>query len=163
MALKGKKKKYLLWTLLVLLVVFGLIQLVPYGRDHSNPPVTEEPPWDSDGTRTMFMAVCGDCHSHETRWPWYSHVAPASWLVQSDVDEARRHFNVSVWDRPYNHSEHAAEMFRGGQMPLWYYKPAHPETWLSDDQRAELLAGLVATFGDEAENEHADDHEEHEH
>ncbi len=58
--------------------VLLIIQAVPYGRDHSNPPVQAEPPWDAPETRAVFLRVCGNCHSHETRWPWYSYVAPAS-------------------------------------------------------------------------------------
>lgn len=46
--------------------VFALIQLVPYGRDHSNPPVVAEPAWDSPQTRELFFRACKDCHSHET-------------------------------------------------------------------------------------------------
>jgi mono/diheme cytochrome c family protein len=129
------------------------IQLVPYGREHANPPVAREPAWDRPRTRELFFRACKDCHSHETVWPWYSFVAPASWLVQHDVDEARSHFDVSDWGRERNHGDEAAAEVREGEMPLWYYLPAHPEAQLSDAERAELIAGLVATFGDE-EHEH---------
>ena len=88
-------------------------QLIPYGRVHSNPPVTLEPAWDSAATRELFFRACRDCHSNETVWPWYSHVAPVSWLVTSDVEEGREHFNVSVWDRPKQDGDEAAEMVRG--------------------------------------------------
>ena len=61
-----------------------LIQLVPYGRDHASGGTTTEPAWDSPRTRTLFMDACGDCHSNLTKWPWYSNIAPVSWLTQSD-------------------------------------------------------------------------------
>jgi mono/diheme cytochrome c family protein len=125
------------------------IQLVPYGREHANPPVAREPAWDAPRTRELFFRACKDCHSHETVWPWYSHVAPMSWLVQYDVDEARSHFDVSDWGRKHNEGDEAAKMVREGEMPLWYFLPAHPEARLSDSEREELIAGLVATFGDE--------------
>ena len=85
------------WAIeLVLLAV--LIQLIPYGHDHSNPPVMEEPTWDSPQTRAIVKRACFDCHSNETVWPWYSNIAPASWLVYRDVSEGREHLNFSEWD-----------------------------------------------------------------
>ena len=129
------------------------IQLVPYGRDHSNPPLGLEPHWDEVKTRTLFLRACGDCHSNQTRWPWYSHVAPASWLVQHDVEEGRSHFNVSEWEREEQHGDEAAEKLRDGDMPPWFYLPAHPEARLDSPRQHALVAGLVATFGDESERE----------
>ena len=95
------------------------------------------------------MRTCADCHSHETRWPWYAHVAPVSWLVEHDVREGREHFNVSAWDAGPGHADEAAHELEEGEMPLWFYTPLHPEARLSDGEREELLAGLRATFGDE--------------
>ena len=135
--------------ILAALALAAAIQLVPYGRRHSNPPVVREPAWDRPITRELFFRACKDCHSHETEWPWYSHVAPFSWLVEYDVAEARSHFDVSDWGRPHNEGDEAAEMVREGEMPLWYYLVAHPEARLSSSERDELVAGLVATFGDE--------------
>lgn len=146
---------------LLSLVGLGLvIQLVPYGRAHENPAVLQEPEWDRPETREIFFRTCKDCHSNETVWPWYSFVAPASWLVQRDIDEGRSHFNVSEWGRKRNHGDEAAEMVRKGEMPPWFYLPAHPEARLSDAAKEALIAGLVATFG-EAEPEH--DSASHEH
>ena len=79
----------------LLLLAFVAIQLVPYGRDHDNPAVIAEPNWDSPQTRDLFMTACGDCHSYETEWPWYSNIAPVSWLVQHDVEEGREKLNFS--------------------------------------------------------------------
>lgn len=124
------------------------IQLVPYGRAHDNPPVTAEPPWDSPQTRETFMRVCRDCHSNETRWPWYSHVAPESWLVQRDVDEGRSHFNVSEWGRAKQHGDEAAEEVSEDEMPPWFYRPLHPEARLASAERERFIAGLTATFGE---------------
>jgi mono/diheme cytochrome c family protein len=134
---------------LVLLGLLLVIQLVPYGRDHENPPVKNEPAWDSARTRELFFQTCGDCHSYETRWPWYASVAPTSWLVQHDVEEGRSEFNVSRWGEGKQEAEEAAEMLREGEMPPWFYLPAHPEARLDDATKQELLRGLVATFGEE--------------
>jgi hypothetical protein len=85
-------------------------------------------------------------------------VAPASWLVQRDVVEGRSHFNVSDWGRAENHGDEAAQLVRGAEMPPWFYLPAHPEARLSDSERDELVAGLVATFGEDSNDSHDHDH-----
>lgn len=138
---------------ITLVALFLVAQLLPVGAPRTNPAVTAEPPWDSPRTRELFFRACGDCHSNETRWPWYSRVAPASWLVAHDVAEAREHLNVSEWDRPQKDADEAAEEVRDGEMPLAIYLPLHPEARLDASTRAELVAGLVATFG-EQESEH---------
>ena len=147
---------------LLALVGLGLaIQLVPYGRDHVNPPVAREPDWDQPRTRELFFRACKDCHSNQTEWPWYSSVAPASWLAQRDVEEGREHLNVSEWGRKKNDGDEAAKMVRKGEMPPWFYLPLHPEARLSDTERKEFIAGLVATFGDEEEEDEHEDEREH--
>ena len=99
--------------ILFLVGVLGLllIQLVPYGRDHTNPRVIAEPTWDSAKTRATAVIACFDCHSNETKWPWYSNIAPMSWLVQRDVDEGREHMNLSEWT-PGQGSEAAEKVHR---------------------------------------------------
>ena len=134
----------------VLLGGFLAIQLVPYGRDHDNPPVTAEPSWDSDLTRELTVAACYDCHSNETVWPWYSNVAPVSWLVQRDVDEGREELNYSEWNRAQD-GEESAETVREGSMPPRSYLLTHPDARLTDAELAALENGLAATFGDESE------------
>jgi len=134
--------------LLVLLVLFGLIQLVPYGKE-ANPAVFSEPAWDSPATRDLFFLACGDCHSNETRWPWYSSIAPLSWLVRLDVDEGREHLNVSAWTKQRkNKGDEAAKAVREGEMPPWFYLIPHPEARLSETEERFLIHGLVATFGE---------------
>ena len=132
--------------ILFLVGVLGLllIQLVPYGRDHTNPKVVAEPPWDSAKTRATAVIACFDCHSNETKWPWYSNIAPMSWLVQRDVNEGREHMNLSEWT-PGQESE-AAEMVEAGKMPPFQYLLAHPEARLSDADKAAFIQGLSATF-----------------
>ncbi len=62
----------------VILLIGGIAQLVPFGRDHENPPVQAEISWDSQQTKELFFRACGDCHSNNTQWPWYSNIAPVS-------------------------------------------------------------------------------------
>ncbi|MBL8897332.1 MAG: heme-binding domain-containing protein, partial [Planctomycetes bacterium] len=93
------------------------------------------------------VRACFDCHSNETRWPWYSNVAPISWLVQRDVDEGRAELNFSRFDQPQKEAHESAEVVLEGEMPPWFYLPTHPEARLTADEQAELVRGLRATFG----------------
>ncbi|WP_456485761.1 heme-binding domain-containing protein [Hydrogenimonas sp.] len=140
---------------LISLVALGLvIQFVPYGKDHENPAVLGEPRWDSLKTRELFMLSCGDCHSHETKWPWYSNIAPISWIVMHDVEEGREHFNVSMWGhQKKNEGNEAAKEVRKGEMPLWPYLLMHPEARLNDNEKKMLIEGLVRTFGEKQEHD----------
>jgi mono/diheme cytochrome c family protein len=116
-----------LWAMLIGGVV---IQLVPYGHTHRNPPVVAEPQWDNPQTRTVFMRACGDCHSNETKWPWYSNIAPVSWLVARDVYEGREILNVSEWGQSKEEASESAETIQEGSMPPWFYLLGHPEAKL---------------------------------
>jgi mono/diheme cytochrome c family protein len=131
---------------LVAAIGFIAIQLVPYGRDHSNPPVLSEPTWDSPATASLVTAACSDCHSNRTEWPWYSNIAPMSWLVQRDVDGGRRALNFSEMNRGQVADE-AAGKVSSGEMPPFTYTIIHPDARLSDADRAALVRGLIATFG----------------
>jgi hypothetical protein len=131
--------------ILVIAGAFVLIQFVPYGRDHTNPPVTAEPAWDSPGTRTLAAAACLDCHSNETAWPWYTNIAPFSWLTQRDVDNGRATLNFSEWDRPQEADE-MGEVISEGEMPPWYYAALHSGARLSDQEKQLLIDGLRATL-----------------
>jgi mono/diheme cytochrome c family protein len=134
-----------------------LIQLVPYGRSHTNPAVVAEPAWDSPETRGLFMRACADCHSNQTTWPWYSNVAPISWLLAHDVADGRKDFNISEWGRPKNKGDEAAKEVRKGEMPPWFYTPLHPQANLTPAERQRLIAGLVATFGSEGNERDGDE------
>jgi len=123
------------------------IQFIPYGRDHSNPPTRVEPQWDRPETRALAKQACFDCHSNETVWPWYSNVAPISWLVQRDVDEGRKSINFSEWHRPQKDADEVTKVIREGQMPQWYYIMLHPPAKLSVGERELLMLGLDDTVG----------------
>ncbi len=143
------KKRVLALAVGLLTVGFLAIQLVPYGRAHDNPPVTSEPQWDSPRTRELFFRACGDCHSNETRWPWYSNIAPISWLVQRDVDEGRAACNVSEWGQAEQNCGDSAETLAEGSMPPRSYVLLHPSARLDAAERDALIQGLLATFGGE--------------
>lgn len=124
--------------------VFALMQIIPYGRTHSNPDVIQEPPWDSPRTRELAVRACFNCHSNETRWPWYANVAPFSWVVQFDVEAARSIINFSEWNRTYDLALYAGQSVRTGNMPTIKYRMAHPEANLTEQETLELARGLDA-------------------
>jgi hypothetical protein len=139
--------RFLIVLAVIGLVLFGLIQLVPYGRDHSNPPVLSEPGWDSTATRNLAVRACFDCHSNETVWPWYSNIAPMSWLVQRDVIQGREELNFSTWGRGEQEAEDIAEVIRDGEMPPMQYLLLHPGARLTDAEKEQLISGLVRSTG----------------
>ena len=130
----------------VLVGVVALIQLIPYGRTHSNPPVSKEPAWDSPRTRELAVRACFDCHSNETRWPWYADLAPFSWVVQSDVENARSVINFSAWDLGYELASYSGESVLTRTMPPSKYRMAHPEADLTRQEIVDLARGLDATL-----------------
>ncbi len=134
--------------LVVLVGGFLLIQLVPYGRNHTNPPIINEPNWDSPQTRALAQRACFDCHSNETVWLWYTNVAPFSWLAQNDTDEGRSKLNFSEWGAGRREGERPGEMAETileGEMPPIIYLPTHPAARLTSAEKELLIAGLKAT------------------
>jgi len=131
----------------VLIIVMGVgIQFLPYGRQHTNPPVQQEPPWDQPGTRHLAQRACFDCHSNQTKWPWYASVAPVSWVIQHHVDKGRRELNLSEWNLPQKEAKDAVKVILNGKMPLPSYLRAHPEARLQAAEKQRLIDGLNATF-----------------
>ena len=126
----------------------GLLQLVPYGWRHSNPPVTGAAVWPSAEAERLARAACYDCHSHETEWPVYSYVAPMSWLVRYDVDRGRDDLNFSVGGG--DDLDDAAEVISDRSMPPDRYVRLHPDARLSPAERELLMAALEAM--DEADD-----------
>jgi cytochrome c551/c552 len=130
-----------------LLIAAVLIQFVPLGHHHTNPSVTREPAWNAPGTRALIRRACFDCHSNETVWPWYSHVAPVSWLVQNDVDGGRSHLNFSEWDHPQRHATDVAAEVKQADMPPWFYLPMHAAAKLSGTEKEALIDGAEKSLG----------------
>jgi len=134
------------------------IQFIPYGKNHTNPPVQATVQWDTPKTKQLFMRACGDCHSNETKWPAYSNVVPISWFIMAHVEEGREHFNVSMWGiQKKNKGDEAAEEVEEGDMPLISYLIAHPEAKLTEQETKTLIQGLKNTFGEEGKKEKGDE------
>jgi hypothetical protein len=141
-----------------LLGTFLAIQLVPYGRDHTNPPITGEPTWDTPETRALAKQACFDCHSNETVWPAYAKIAPASWPAQRDVNEGRAVLNFSEWRRPQEEAKKASEEVLEGEMPPTAYTLVHAHARLNAADRDRLAQGLARTPGVALEQEARERH-----
>ena len=138
----------LFFRLLVLVaIVLVAIQIIPYGRDHANPRTVQELEWNTPETRSLAQDACFSCHSNLTEWPWYSSVAPASWLIQRDVEDGRAVLNFSEWQRPQDANlEDVVDALRGGDMPPVQYRLIHSEARLTDGERQQLERGIVASW-----------------
>jgi len=125
---------------IAVVVLLVLIQLVPVSRTNPLSPSTIQAP---DDVLSVLRQSCFNCHSHETQWPWYSHVAPVSWLVAHDVNEARGTMNFSNWAQydAKERADHFKEIWdevEDGGMPPWYYLLMHREARLSDRDKQVL-------------------------
>jgi hypothetical protein len=140
-------RKLTLWSLAGLLALFVIIQFIPLAGAKTNPPVVAEPAWDSEQTKVLAERACYDCHSNETKWPWYSNIAPVSWLMIYDTNEGRSVLNFSEWGVREQKGSEAAETVQEGTMPPRMYLPTHPQARLNAQEKAQLSAGLQATLG----------------
>ena len=129
-------------------VLFVLAQLIRPAR--TNPPIDSSKTIESRTTMPAEVAnilkrSCRDCHSNATVWPWYSNVAPISWLLISHVNEGREHVSLSNWgdystaDARKRLEEMCAEV-REGEMPMSSYVLIHRSAALSDPDREALCA-----------------------
>jgi Haem-binding domain len=148
--LSKRTKKILKWIPVALVVVFVLLQFTNPVR--TNPPVmsdltaTNPPP---PKITALLHAACYDCHSYETKWPWYSRVAPVSWLIASDVNNGRHNMNFSDWPnndpmRAAKRLEDMSEEIGYDEMPPKKYTLIHADARLTESQRKELEDWLDA-------------------
>jgi hypothetical protein len=142
------KFSFIISMFISIFIVLG-IQFIPYGHNHKNPPVTRELVWKSGEIRTLAKRGCFDCHSNETVWPWYSRVAPISWLVYRDVDAGRRVLNFSEWQDGRREGENATKInneIAEGEMPPLMYRIVHPDARLTPGEKRQLTDGVTASF-----------------
>jgi len=141
-------KKILRW---VIIIVAGAFILIQFGQpDRSTPPTDPAMTIAADSGFRMPAAgllrtSCFDCHSNETRWPWYSYVAPVSWLVASDIENGRLHLNFSEWGK-YPKSKKVLklgqiyEQVSKGDMPLHNYLYIHAGARLTAAERDSITS-----------------------
>ena len=135
---------------IALVVLFVVAQFVPRSIfPIGNPAVDETKTLEAQAQKLtpqvagILNRSCRDCHSNKTSWPWYSKVAPVSWLLSHDVAEGRRELNMSEWakynpKRASHKLEEVCEQVDRGDMPMWYYRPLHPDAKLSDQDRRDI-------------------------
>jgi hypothetical protein len=124
-----------LWKKVALgaIATFAAIQIVTFER--TNPPVTGDIRVAAD-VKAVLERGCYDCHSNVSTWPWYSHVAPVSWLIHRDVTLGREKLNFSTWealpaDKQAKKRREVGEEVVSGEMAPWFYRPLHPHAALS--------------------------------
>lgn len=130
-----------------------VMQLLPV--DRTNPPEDGPLMIHDPVVADIVDRACADCHTHNTAWPWYSRVAPASWWLVSHVEEGREHLNFSAWagqeiSRQDHKLEEVVEYVESREMPLASYKLGHPEARITDQEREILIQwanGLRAELG----------------
>lgn len=135
-------KRFVIYTVVVLLVAFIAIQFVPVKRTNrlgaGDPEASRDVQW-------ILRRACYDCHSTETRWPVWAYVAPISWRVVADVDRARKFVDFSDWAK-YTPVEQRVmrlnidRVTAAHRMPLWYYLTLHPDARLSEADMDSLRA-----------------------
>ncbi len=130
-------------NIIVALVAIGLlIQLIPLpGRGH-NPPVVQDVKWDTPQTASLVRSACYDCHSNETVWPWYSYVAPVSWLIYRDVIQGRGRLNFSDAGNLHASASQIIRNIQEGEMPPSTYLLMHPSARLTDAEKQQLIQGI---------------------
>lgn len=151
--MQPRQRRFLSIVVGVVIVGFIVLQVIPF-KQRTNPPVTLQIAWDSPQTETLVRNACFDCHSNETRWPWYSAIAPVRWLLVDHVEDGRDAMNFSTGDLEL---DEIVKEIESGAMPPAYYTPLHPEANLTSTQRGQLIAGLRASLanlpGGEGERE----------
>ena len=140
MKVKNKFLKTIFILVGIAFIVFVLLQLVPYGKNLDNPPVTNPIQWKNAQAEEIARRACYDCHSNESVWPWYANVAPSSWLLQMDVEKGRRFLNFSTGEGI--DLEEISEVLEDDYMPPARYLLLHPEARLSQAEKDTLINGL---------------------
>jgi len=138
-------KKLLLAAGAVAIAAAGGSLLHPFGRPAApgaNHPILRDAHIDP-ATLAILRRACQNCHSQQTEWPWYSHIAPVSWLIARDVQQARSHMNLSQWQN-YSADDRLqllsaiGSAVRNRKMPVQRYVLLHPEARLTDSERQQI-------------------------
>jgi hypothetical protein len=138
-------RKGMKFKLIAVILAVGFVAAQCWRPVHTNPSFSSEQTMETmiatpSDVHAILTRACADCHSNETRWPWYSYVAPTSWFVVGHVDHGRRFINLSTWVRPGKEPVDSIDRLKAmcrevgkGDMPLTSYKLIHWNSWLSAD------------------------------
>ena len=135
--------KFIRWTAITLIIFFIASQFVRPAK--TNPIIDQTQALHNQAemnaeVTAVLQRACYDCHSNDTRWPWYSNVAPMSWFVIDHVNHGRRFLNFSDW-QSYDKQKKATQLqligdtVRVNMMPLSSYTLVHGDAKLSDDDK----------------------------
>jgi len=129
--------RILKWFLIMMIIVFVGIQFIEVER--TNPPVEADLDAPSE-VKSILKNSCYDCHSHQTKWPWYSKVAPVSWIIVNHVKEGRERLNFSIWEKYYTSDQRRLkteilEEILSDKMPLSMYTYTNPNSILNLNQK----------------------------
>ncbi|SEG41846.1 Haem-binding domain-containing protein [Halpernia humi] len=134
-------------VLIVLLVAFVIIQF--FRIDKTNPPVNKGTDFLSikntpENVAQLIKTSCYDCHSNETKYPWYTNIQPVAWFLQNHIEDGRKHLNFSTFatyepKRQARKLSEAAEEIEQGEMPLDSYVLIHTNANLSAEQKVTLI------------------------
>ena len=142
--MNGHAFRTLLWSAAVAILIAQFVRPIrsnpAISGDWSGPPIV----------KNALERACYDCHSNQTRWPWYSSVAPFSWWINHEVDEGRQRLNFSSWidytSDPGTEDQKLDEVARliaSRAMPPWYYLAMHPEARLTSDERIAITRWIA--------------------
>lgn len=132
--------------LIVLLVVFVVAQAFRPEKNNSND--TSKDISNSyvvpENVKTILAKACNDCHSNNTRYPWYAEIQPVAWWINDHVKDGKKHLNFNEFDgyriaRQYKKLEECIEEVKDGEMPLSSYTIIHKDAKLSDDEKQILF------------------------
>ncbi len=144
------RSRSLVLALSVPVVLLIAAQLVPFQKDHTNPPDGVVTKFDSPATQKLAERACFDCHSNRTKWPWYASIAPISWRIGQHVQEGREKLNFTAFEagneKMADAAGEAGESVTKGQMPPADYLLMHPEARLTATEKAALVRGLDASL-----------------
>jgi hypothetical protein len=148
MLIKAKKI-----VIIVLVGITGFLIIAQFITiQRTNPPLKGDlaaPPQ----IKIVLRRACYDCHSNETRWPWYTYVAPLSWLVEHDVERGRQELNFSEWESYYPTTRRRKlqwtdRALREETMPPWIYRILHPGSGLTKEDLVALEKWIAPQIAD---------------
>ncbi len=142
-----EKRKIIKTVLIIAAVLLVVIQFFPI--DKTNPKVDLAQDFVQNTTppkeiANLLTTACYDCHSHTTKYPWYTNVQPFAWWIKGHVNNGNEHLNFSTWTtyEPKKKSHKIEEMIEvvaGKEMPMLSYMVAHNEAWINAEQRKALV------------------------
>ena len=144
-------------SMLIVMLVGACALLIAqsFGYQHTNPPAKDDmgAPAEID---VLLRRACYDCHSNETRWPWYTTIAPVSWLIERDVELGRKQLNFSEWGSYYPATrkrklQWMGRALRKEAMPPWIYRMLHPDATLTQTDLARLQQWTESAIADQTQ------------